>query len=513
MSSSASALESGLHDLSAPFYTPPSSPKPASQSSKSTPTSLHHPDPQPSTGHFTTISVRPATLPIRSTSRTILFPTCHYNRPPKIAAGFSMLNLAAYPPSPSTSLEDSPQTPSTANDASLPLRANLVGSEITAASMRLTAETWGRGAMYAAAGTWIEHKDGAKQCWFGQFDSRQVKKRRWRRRGEKNTGNQALVSHGEGRQLLTPPRTPVSPSVRPVAGREHTERCPTCGQPAPKRVVERGWADQSTESRPTTPLPNSRAAPTRMETSTTMASSISTSSTAPSTLSTTLSDLTVSDSTATGMNSLDGSPLSPREPRLRQPRRNVYEKWVKLPFPQPEGRPPEIICWLNRVNFPARRRSERRPRRLFAKVEGVESSHFRAVLDASGLDDRTDRGGMDHNPSFDDESPVGASMCWIGYPHGKKCVDSGVIEATFGLDEQEDDEYDQLVRVDFKDGWFTKPPTVLAALSGFDADRDGDLRVRVEVQWVDTEGFICRLGSWGGGRLKECWASWVALGS
>jgi hypothetical protein len=114
--------------------------------------SAHHlPTPGPDTGSFSTLEVRSRTTPAEITSRTIAFPRNNYSRPPNVAGGFKMLDLG---------VTDTPA-----------VRANLVGSDISKDEFRIGLETWEGGVMWAAAATWIEHKAGAKDCHFGQFDT------------------------------------------------------------------------------------------------------------------------------------------------------------------------------------------------------------------------------------------------------------------------------------------------------------------------------------------------------
>jgi H-type lectin domain len=54
------------------------------------------------------------------------------------------------------------------------VRANLVGWGVSKDGFRVGLETWDGGEMYAAEATWIEHKSGAKECHFGQFDTMDV---------------------------------------------------------------------------------------------------------------------------------------------------------------------------------------------------------------------------------------------------------------------------------------------------------------------------------------------------
>lgn len=99
----------------------------------------------PDTGVFSTLEVRPRSKPTKLTSRNIAFPAAHYTEAPNVAAGFKMLDLS--------------------HEA--PIRANLVGSDMTLKGFKILFETWGSAKLYAAEAQWIEHKRGAKECFFG----------------------------------------------------------------------------------------------------------------------------------------------------------------------------------------------------------------------------------------------------------------------------------------------------------------------------------------------------------
>lgn len=99
----------------------------------------------PDTGLFSTLEVRPRNKPTKLTSRNIAFPSGHYTEAPNVAAGFRMLDLS--------------------HEA--PIRANLVGSDMTPEGFKILFETWGGGKLFAAEAQWIEHKRGAKECFFG----------------------------------------------------------------------------------------------------------------------------------------------------------------------------------------------------------------------------------------------------------------------------------------------------------------------------------------------------------
>ncbi len=116
------------------------------------PQEVHLDEPGPDTGVFSTEEVRPRNKPKRITSRVIAFPRNHYKTAPNVAAGFKLLELS--------------------HEADI--RANLVGDRITASSFKITLETWPDSILYRASAQWIEHKAGARECHFGQFDTQDV---------------------------------------------------------------------------------------------------------------------------------------------------------------------------------------------------------------------------------------------------------------------------------------------------------------------------------------------------
>ncbi|KAI9658263.1 MAG: hypothetical protein M1821_002396 [Bathelium mastoideum] len=135
---------------------------------------VHLSDPQPDTGHFTTLSVRPAHAPSRTVSRPIRFPRNHYSRAPNLAAGFSALDLAPNDTNSSGSNGRNGSNGSRSSSSGPAVRANLVGHNITATGFALLVETWGGAVLRSADAAWIEHAAGARECQFGQFDTRDV---------------------------------------------------------------------------------------------------------------------------------------------------------------------------------------------------------------------------------------------------------------------------------------------------------------------------------------------------
>ena len=100
-------------------------------------------------GHFSTSEVRRPEEPCLSTSRIIAFTRNQYREPPNLAAGFCSLDVSCEGP----------------------IRANLVADSITNSHFRIAIETWGKGILYEAGATWLEHKANSRDCIFGQSDT------------------------------------------------------------------------------------------------------------------------------------------------------------------------------------------------------------------------------------------------------------------------------------------------------------------------------------------------------
>lgn len=79
-------------------------------------------------------------------------------------------------------------------------------------------------------------------------------------------------------------------------------------------------------------------------------------------------------------------------------------------------------------------------------------------------------------------------MCWIAFPRGKNKVASGTF-ATTDVRAYHNPRPRNSGRVNFQQGSFSKPPTVLVALNMLDMAGNADLRVKVYVTDVDKDGF------------------------
>jgi hypothetical protein len=218
---------------------------------------IHLDTPGRDLGHFSTLEVRPrsASSQIALTSRTIAFPAGNYTAPPNLAAGFSMLDLAIPSPSAASTLPSNASTASFSSqstaetdvqDGAMAVRANLVGSDITAEGFRIGLETWGGGIMRAASATWIEHAAGAKECHFGQIDTM-----------DDDVPSLSLETNKAGRECVRKIKFPVAFKQKPAvvcwinrldlaAGKGLKYRLATsCSEVTPEGAIVEvgGWGD------------------------------------------------------------------------------------------------------------------------------------------------------------------------------------------------------------------------------------------------------------------------------
>ncbi|EMD00585.1 hypothetical protein BAUCODRAFT_118342 [Baudoinia panamericana UAMH 10762] len=160
-------------------------------------------------------------------------------------------------------------------------------------------------------------------------------------------------------------------------------------------------------------------------------------------------------------------------------------------FPRAYKEPPEVICWLNRLDLPS----------------GPDYNYkIRAFADA--IDNR---GFTGHLNTWDDDGGLnGAAMCWIAFPKQKRHVDCGRF-STNDIRKRTNPREKTSGTVKFKQR-FQTVPTVLAALSMLDAAGNADLRVKVLITDVKYDGFRWSLETWGDSTLYAASASWIALG-
>lgn len=162
-----------------------------------------------------------------------------------------------------------------------------------------------------------------------------------------------------------------------------------------------------------------------------------------------------------------------------------------ITFPRPFAEPPEIICWLNRIDMAS---GSDRNWRIRAYASTITPTSFTAHIDA-----------------WSDSVLHGAAMCWIAYPARKTRVASGSF-STQDVRSWSNPKPKNSAVVKFKEGVFRKPPTVLVALNMLDMAGNADLRVAVDAEQVGPEGFRWRLDTQGDSTLYAAGASWIALG-
>ncbi|QDS73950.1 hypothetical protein FKW77_008072 [Venturia effusa] len=182
--------------------------------------------------------------------------------------------------------------------------------------------------------------------------------------------------------------------------------------------------------------------------------------------------------------------------------RQSYSKRIKFPSKLRGGKePPEVVCWLNRLDLQNWRG---RGHRLHAFARDVTKECATFTLETWG-----------------DSVLNGAAMCYIAFPKGKRKVDSGYFSTLDVEDELQRENGGEVCgrtrkqvrnRVAFREGWFKKPPTVLCALTMFDLGGEADLKIKVEAVDVDMEGFTWCLSTWDDSVLHAAGSSWIALG-
>ena len=159
-------------------------------------------------------------------------------------------------------------------------------------------------------------------------------------------------------------------------------------------------------------------------------------------------------------------------------------------FPRPFEEPPEVVCWLNRLDLSS---GDERDYKVRAFADEVSCDDFVAHLN-----------------TWDDGELNGAAMFWIAFPKGKGHVDSGSFSTT-SVRKRSDPRPKTTAKVKFKQK-FERVPTVLAALNMIDAAGNADLRVKLEIREVNREGFRWTLATWDDSTLYAASASWIALG-
>jgi hypothetical protein len=171
--------------------------------------------------------------------------------------------------------------------------------------------------------------------------------------------------------------------------------------------------------------------------------------------------------------------------------RQEWSKRCRFPNSFKGSEPPEVVCWLNRLD-----------------IESGNERNFRINAYVTGL--RTDSVAF-HLDTWGDCNLNGAALCWIAFSKGKKRVDCGSF-STSDVRPWHVARSENSQSVNFKKGWFDKPPIVLVALNNLDMAGNADLRIRVDATDIDKDGYTWHLESWGNSTLYATGASWIALG-
>ncbi|GAB7351176.1 hypothetical protein MBLNU459_g1625t1 [Dothideomycetes sp. NU459] len=168
------------------------------------------------------------------------------------------------------------------------------------------------------------------------------------------------------------------------------------------------------------------------------------------------------------------------------------ENFLNVKFPQPFEGECEVVCWLNRIDM----ESGDRNYRIRAYATDVSSTGFTAHID-----------------TWSDSVLNGAAMCWIAFPKHKQYVQSGSF-STGDVRSWSNPRPKNSARVAFEENAFEKgkSPTVLVALNMLDMAGNSDLRLKVDADEIDEEGFRWHLDTWDDSTLYSAGASWIALG-
>lgn len=134
----------------------------------------------------------------------------------------------------------------------------------------------------------------------------------------------------------------------------------------------------------------------------------------------------------------------------------------------------EVVCWLSRID-----------------MAGGETN-YRIRAYATNI---TPHGFTAHIDTWADSILNGAAMCWIAFPKNKASVQSGNF-GTGDVRSWSNPKPKNSARLAFKEGSFKKPPTVLVALNFLDMAGNSDLRIKVDANEVDEQGFRWHLDTW-----------------
>ncbi|KAK4634686.1 hypothetical protein CLAFUW4_02196 [Fulvia fulva] len=158
-------------------------------------------------------------------------------------------------------------------------------------------------------------------------------------------------------------------------------------------------------------------------------------------------------------------------------------------FPKPFAEPPEVVCWLNRLDLSSGRDYDYKIR---AFADEINKDSFLAHLN-----------------TWDSGRMHGAALCYVAFAKGKRNVESGRI-STNDVRKRTNPRSTTTAVVNFKKR-FEKPPTIIAAINMIDAAGNADLRIRLVISEVDEEGFRWSFETWDDSTLYAASAHWIAL--
>jgi hypothetical protein len=481
-------------------------PRAVAKSAKAEIPKMHNDDLIPDAGYFSTLSLRSSSASHPAcrglTSQAISFPEGSYDHSPNIAGGFAMLDLAVRVPISNSSSWNDKQSRTKADAVEegnkksrkwkyLPVRANVVGSNISPTSVHIGLETWNGGIMQAAAATWIEHKYGARDTQFGQFDTMDVLEI-WRKKQSRasksarskakskrelsfediNTEDmeQSQLSNGAGSQIA---REPSDMSDTGVLSTASPIEVPSSPNPS-------GNEEDEDDNR----------------------------------LAESDSDLSTEGSTSVSDVESDAEDDEDEDYHLP----TTYHHTVH--FSRSYSSSPTVLTWLNRIDLilpPAQSASKPPPFCLSTTCQSTTPTSTTLVLTTSRQSSRV-TSSTSTTPSKSVSTPVssappsvisafstpskthasssanqapsatlrGAALCYISFPSTKSLVASGHVVVASHTSIRSS----LTGRVRFPSSKFKSAPTVLAALSGFEVPGDvTNLRVGVQVTWTTNEAF------------------------
>lgn len=194
--------------------------------------------------------------------------------------------------------------------------------------------------------------------------------------------------------------------------------------------------------------------------------------------------------TATASPSKSVDPFTGTSPRRSESQ--LQQKHAKaFFFPKPFAEPPEVVCWLNRLDLSSGRDYDYKIR---AFADEINKKSFLA-----------------HLSTWDNGRMPGAALCWIAFPKGKRNCESGGF-GTNDIRKRTSPRQSTTAVVKFKKR-FEWPPTIIAAINMIDAAGNADLRIKLVISQVCKEGFRWTFETWDDSTLYAASAQWIALGA